>query len=636
MSTAPDESSSPWLQNLSRDRGWLVVIITAVIIFAIRFHLRHMPLERDEGEYAYAGQLILHGIAPYKEAYNMKLPGTYAAYAVLMAVFGQSPAGIHFGLALVNAFSIILIFLVGRRLLDDAAGAVAAVVFGLVSTSPAVLGMAGHATHFVVLPALAGMLLLLKSQVSSPKSKVKKDFGLWTLDFGLFFSGLLFGLAFLMKQQGVFFGIFGLLYVAFRRLYEPLAVQARIEKAKKTHSKRSRHRTESKVQSLKSKVVEGESSAPKSSPGDSGTLSFRHETSDSPRTLDVRHETLDSSFNPWTATVPPIAWNRMMKELAVFAAGLVVPYVLICLLLLVMGDFHQFVFWTITYAKEYASARPLVNAAALLSEALKTVIGSNSLLLLLPWVGLLTIWWDDQLDGNKRFFLLVLLFCSAASTAVGLYFRAHYFITLLPVLALLAGAAVSRAVRLLRNDNTIELCLALPVCGLFFFGIVMSFVGNGSFWFTSAFDAVRTAYSTTLFSETLPVAQYIKTNSTPNERIAVLGSEPEIYFYARRRGATGYIYIYPLMESQPFAKRMQDEMISEIEHRKPQYVVYVDGPLSWLATTNSEQHIYEWWRGYWASNLDLIKSFDFVDEPDGGPTNTHQILLLKRKVSRVE
>jgi len=30
----------------------------------------------------------------------MKLPGTYAAYAVIMAVFGQSPSGIHLGLAL--------------------------------------------------------------------------------------------------------------------------------------------------------------------------------------------------------------------------------------------------------------------------------------------------------------------------------------------------------------------------------------------------------------------------------------------------------------------------------------------------------------------------------------------------------
>ena len=46
--------------------------------------------------------------------------------------------------------------------------------------------------------------------------------------------------------------------------------------------------------------------------------------------------------------------------------------------------------------------------------------------------------------------------------------------------------------------------------------------------------------------------------------MAVLGSEPEIYFLARRHSATGYIYTYGLMEAQPFARRMQDEMIREI------------------------------------------------------------------------
>jgi hypothetical protein len=38
-------------------------------------------LERDEGEYAYAGQLMLQGIPPYQLAYTMKLPGPFAAYA---------------------------------------------------------------------------------------------------------------------------------------------------------------------------------------------------------------------------------------------------------------------------------------------------------------------------------------------------------------------------------------------------------------------------------------------------------------------------------------------------------------------------------------------------------------------------
>src|SRR5881409_2429318 len=113
------------LQAVLRHRAWIMVALIIVVAFAIRARLRAMPLERDEGEYAYAGQLILQGVPPYKLAYNMKLPGTYAAYALLMAVFGQSASGIHVGLGLVNGASIALMFLIGRRLMDETAGVTA-------------------------------------------------------------------------------------------------------------------------------------------------------------------------------------------------------------------------------------------------------------------------------------------------------------------------------------------------------------------------------------------------------------------------------------------------------------------------------------------------------------------------------
>ena len=109
----------PLQQTLWRHRAWLLVALAVLFVLIVRVRLRDMPLERDEGEYAYAGQLILQGVPPYKEAYNMKLPGTYAAYAAIMAVFGQSPSGIRLGLALVNGASIVLVFLLGRKLLDN-------------------------------------------------------------------------------------------------------------------------------------------------------------------------------------------------------------------------------------------------------------------------------------------------------------------------------------------------------------------------------------------------------------------------------------------------------------------------------------------------------------------------------------
>ena len=93
---------------------WFMVAVLALIAM-IRLRLLNFSLERDEGEYAYAGQLMLHGIPPYKLAFNMKFPGTYAMYALIMALFGETPAGIHFGLTIIPTLTALMLYWLGKR-----------------------------------------------------------------------------------------------------------------------------------------------------------------------------------------------------------------------------------------------------------------------------------------------------------------------------------------------------------------------------------------------------------------------------------------------------------------------------------------------------------------------------------------
>jgi hypothetical protein len=200
----PASPGSSWLRW-----GCLGALLLVIVFFAfVRVRLRNMPLERDEGEFAYVGQLILQGIPPYKIACNMKLPGTYAAYAAMMAVFGETASGIRIGLMLVNVAATLLVFLLARYLYGSPAGAVAGITYSFLSCRPGVLGIYGHATHFVILAALAGILLLLC--------------GIDTGRTGLFFgSGLCFGLAFLMKQPGILFAAFAGSYWLWREWRRP-------------------------------------------------------------------------------------------------------------------------------------------------------------------------------------------------------------------------------------------------------------------------------------------------------------------------------------------------------------------------------------------------------------------------------
>jgi 4-amino-4-deoxy-L-arabinose transferase-like glycosyltransferase len=550
-----------------QSRAWMFVALAILLAVGVRLRLGDMPLERDEGEYAYAGQLILDGVPPYKEAFNMKLPGTYIAYAASMAVFGHTPAGIHIGLALVNAATIWLMFLLGRKLLDAAAGAVAAVTYALMSLSPDVLGLAGHATHYVMLPAVGGMLLLLKATETR------------ALRFHLL-AGMLFGIAFVMKQHGVFFGIFGGLFLMWERC------SARIL-----------------------------------GPGNGGLGSRR-----APRLR--------------AGDKIPIVWLAMFKEMGVFSLGCLLPYLGICAWLAAAGVFPQFWFWTVSYGSKYAAGVPLVKAGDVTSAMLKGIIGPNIVFWLLPWVGALMMWWDERLDADRRFWLASLFVFSLVSITVGFYFRQHYFIQLLPVLALLVAVAVSRSLHLLRKDQSVELFLALGIIFVAALATGGVLVSNGAIWFThSPKKAVEQMYVTTLFDDTREAAKFIHENTKPGARIAVIGSEPQIYFYSGRRSASGHIYTYALMELHPYAKTMQEEMIRQIEETKPEYVVYVQNRYSWLMRNESEKKIFEWWEGYWGRNLDLVKTITTRQDaaelsetnPEAAGQSGNMLLLLKRK-----
>ena len=98
------------MKKLKLNLPAVLLLLALLFVVIVRIRLLATPLERDEGEFAYGGQLMLQGLPPYQLFYNMKFPGIYAAYALLMALFGQSASGIHLGLLVVNIAGILLLY----------------------------------------------------------------------------------------------------------------------------------------------------------------------------------------------------------------------------------------------------------------------------------------------------------------------------------------------------------------------------------------------------------------------------------------------------------------------------------------------------------------------------------------------
>jgi hypothetical protein len=507
------KTSSRWLA--------LALVFMVMMLFAgIRWRVRDMPLERDEGEYAYAGQLILQGIPPYVLAYNMKLPGTYVAYAAILRIFGETPAGIHIGLLLVNGCATLLVFFLGRRLYGDLVGAVAAASYALLSTSEGVLGLAGHATHFVVLVALAGLLFLLRAQ----QVKNLKIY---------FAAGLCMGLAFVMKQQGAVFILFG------------------------------------------------------------------------------AQETL------WSGWKEAEERKKLAARLCAYGAGAAIPYLLTCAALYRAGVFGRFWFWTVSYASQYSTSTGLVQGFKYLMEAVPQLFFGAPVVWCFAVIAIVALVKERGKNAAHKF-VISLLFWSFLGTSAGLYYRDHYFVLMLPAICLLAGKAMEWLGEQFALRVRLKKMIVIPGA-LFVVGYGASlYTQREEFFELSPKNVIRQEYGGNPFPEAIEFGKYIREHSEPNAQVAVLGSEPEIYFYADRHSATGYIYTYGLMEEQRYASRMQQEMIAEIEKAKPEYLVKVMVPASWLRKTNSDTTIL-----YWAEKY-IGEEYQAVGVADIGMTTTYR------------
>ncbi len=111
-----------------------------------------------------------------------------------MAVFGQSPAGIHIGIILVTSITTILIFFIGRELLGNIGGLLAAATFTCLSAlAQSRCARRPRRTHFV-------SLFVLRRPADLAARPKKESAGCVVAGAQAF----LFGLAILMKQHAVF------------------------------------------------------------------------------------------------------------------------------------------------------------------------------------------------------------------------------------------------------------------------------------------------------------------------------------------------------------------------------------------------------------------------------------------------
>ena len=525
---------------------YFTITIAIIFLLIIKIRFLHIPLERDEGEYAYIAQLILNGHSPW-EVFSYKIPGVAFIYSLFMFCFGQNIFAIKLSLLIFNLGACFFLFLIIKKTFGNFHAAVTILFFSVFITSASMLCFAAHATHYVLFFITGALWFYIIAA-----EKIENKY--------FMLSGLFFGSAILMKQHAIFFipVIFFIPSLLTHKFY------------------------------------------------------------------------------------PAYIFKYFSQHLS-FASGILFPLIMTGVFAWLKNDFLNFYKWTFVYSLDYASFIGLNWGWINLKTSFLHMFVEFNILWILALSGLSYLFLNRKFSLHQKLFLLAFLLLSFISVTPGYYFRRHYFILLLPAVSIFIAMSIDFTDLLFKERISSTL---LNNYKYLFFILVFGFilVQNGDYLFIDNTNQIcRKIYQGNPFVESIPIAEYIKNNTSKTDKIAILGSEPQILFYADRNSATSFIYAYHLVSGSKYDIQFQRQAIKEIEGEKPKYFILVNSSTSWLVQSTAHQAIlatFDWINDYLSQNYTLTGLVDYFkdnsvikfDQEIGNytPMSSVHILIFKR------
>jgi len=194
------------------------------------------------------------------------------------------------------------------------------------------------------------------------------------------------------------------------------------------------------------------------------------------------------------------------------------------------------------------------------------------------WVHILLLAWYIIKRPTRWWFFLGLF----VTAFLGVYksMSGHYYFLLIPFWAAISALAIQVIFDKLgrwfpQSAGTRRLILV---------GIVLLLTAVPSYEeiTLSPHDLVRLLYGGNPFNEAQALSVHLRQESRPSDKVFIAGSEPEIFYYAKRQSSTRFDIIYPLTINTPFAEQYQNETIHSLESDPPEFIVYTRAPTSWL------------------------------------------------------
>jgi Dolichyl-phosphate-mannose-protein mannosyltransferase len=328
-------------------------------------------------------------------------------------------------------------------------------------------------------------------------------------------------------------------------------------------------------------------------------------------------------FGP--AALPLLWFNRpdarkvkaLLTDAGLAAAGATIPIALASILMWSIGEFGAMIeALNPAVVAGYMSSEGIGHALRALSENGCFFIVANIFLFLVIAIWLVILGWENRRGRRDEAELRALVFCvfwfagALAAFAAGTKFFRHYFILLMPPLALMAGFAARRFIIMMEKSRVRVAVLALVLVTASVGDMRME-VGIAAKYFKDRFvyghshwdedlefgyrvaSFVRFADWSRIMKE---VGECVARKTRGDDPIYVWDYEPGIYWYANRRAPTRHFMYFNVATQLPEgAGRWHADVTGQVQaHRLRLMRDLHANPPAWIITLSGREQ-QTWW-----------------------------------------
>jgi 4-amino-4-deoxy-L-arabinose transferase-like glycosyltransferase len=178
----------------------LFLLVLTFIIMAMRMHFITLPLDRDEGTYAYIAWRMDFGEMPYRDIIDHKPPIVYFLYNAAFKMFGANYTAVRGFSALYVILIMVSVFFTAKRIFGGRAAYFASALFSVFQGSVVFQAINANTELFLLLP------LMLSLYFAAGERKTE-----------YFFSGILFSAAVFTKPAVIYSALLWVVYWAVKK-----------------------------------------------------------------------------------------------------------------------------------------------------------------------------------------------------------------------------------------------------------------------------------------------------------------------------------------------------------------------------------------------------------------------------------